>query len=75
MVEFHRRKELYPFSRVVGTEDVEICLELLIGLLSLTISLRVIGSGEVNIIFEEMSEFFGKGRSELRTSVRDESIM
>ena len=48
MVEFHRRKELYPFSRIVGTEDAEICLKLLIGLLSLTISLRVIGSGEVN---------------------------
>ena len=75
MVEFHRRKELYPFSRIVGTEDAEICLELLIGLLSLTISLRVIGSGEANIILEEMSEFFGKGRSELRTSVGDESIV
>ena len=69
MVEFHRRKELYPFSQVVGTEDAEICLELLIGSLSLTISLRVIGGGEANIILEKMSEFFGKGRSELRASV------
>ena len=52
MVEFHRGKELYPFSWVVGTKDVEICLKLLIGSLGLTISLRMIGSGEANIIFE-----------------------
>ena len=52
MVEFHRGKELYPFSWVVGTKDVEICLKLLIGSLSLTIGLRMIGSGEANTIFE-----------------------
>ena len=75
MVEFRRRKELYPFSRVVGTEDAEICLKLLIGLFGLTIGLRMIGSGEANIILEETSKFFGKSESELRASVGDESIM
>ena len=75
MVEFHRGKELYPFGQVVGTKDAEICLEFLIGSLGLTIGLRVIGSGEANIILKEMSKFFGKGRSELRTLVRDESIV
>ena len=75
VVEFCRGKELYPFSRVVGAKDAEICFELLIGSLSLTISLRMIGSGEANIIFEEMSEFLGKGRSELRASVGDEGIV
>ena len=40
-----------------------------------TISLRVISGGEVNITFEETSEPFGKGRSKLRTTVRDESVM
>ena len=54
---------------------MEICFELLIGSLSLSISLRMIGSGEANIIFEEMSEFLGKGRSELRASVGDEGIV
>ena len=52
MVEFHGGEELYPFSRVFGTKDVEICLKLLIGSLGLTISLRMICSGEANIIFE-----------------------
>ena len=75
MVEFRRRKELYPFSQVVGTKDAEICFELLIGVLSLSISLRMVGSGEVNIILEETSKFLSEGRSELRASVRDESIM
>ena len=75
MVEFCRGKELYPFSWVVGTKDVEIYFELLISLLGLTISLRMIGSGEANIILEETSEFLGKGRSKLRASVGDESIV
>ena len=75
MVEFSGEKELHPFCQVIGTKDVKICLKFLIGSLGLTISLRVIGSGEVNIILKEMSEFFGKGRSKLRTMIRDESIV
>ena len=74
-MKFCQGKKLYPFSRVVGAKDAEICFELLIGSLSLTISLRMIGSGEANIILEETSEFLSEGRSELRASVRDESIM
>ena len=41
-----------PFLRIVGTEDSEISLNFLVGSLSLSIHLRVIGSGEVNIIME-----------------------
>ena len=54
---------------------MKICFEFLIGSLSLTISLRMISSGEVNIILEEMSKLFGEGRSKLRTMIRDESVM
>ena len=75
VVKFCQGKELYPFSRVVGAKDVEICFKLLIGSLSLSIGLRMVGSGEANIILEETSKFLSKGRSELRASVRDESIM
>ena len=75
VVEFCQGKELYPFSWVVGAKDVEISFELLIGSLGLSIHLRMVGSGEVNIILEEMSKFLSKGRSELRASVGDESIM
>ena len=75
MVEFRRRKELYPCSWVVGTEDAKVCLKFLIGLLSLTISLRVIGSGQADVILEEMSKFLGKGRGKLRATIRDESVM
>ena len=75
MVEFHRGKELYPFGQIVGTKDAEISFEFLIGLLGLSVGLRMIGSGEANIIFEEASEFFGEGGGELWTMVRDESIV
>ena len=61
MVEFCGGEELYPFSRIIGAKDVKIRFKFLIGLLSLSISLRMISSGEVNIIFEEASEFPGEG--------------
>ena len=75
MMEFGRGKELYPFSQVVGAKDVEISLEFLIGLFSLSIGLRMVGSGEANIIFEEVGKFLSVGTGELRASVGDESIM
>ena len=75
VMEFCRGKELYPFSRVVGAKDAEVCFKLLIGSLGLSISLRMVGSGEVNIILEETSEFLSEGRGKLRALVRDESIV
>ena len=75
MVEFCGDKELYPFSWVVGTKDAEIDFKLLIGSLSLTIHLWVISSRQVNVIFEEASEFLGEGGGKLRTTIRDESVV
>ena len=54
VVEFGR-EELYPFGWVVGTEDVEIGFKFLIGSFCLSISLRMIGSGESYIILEKAS--------------------
>ena len=34
-----------------------------------------ISGGEANIVLEETSELYGKGRSKLRTMIRDESVM
>ena len=49
------RKEVCPFLQVVGTEDVEISFNLLIGLLGLSICLGVVCSGEFDVILEEVS--------------------
>ena len=54
MVEFGGGKELHPFSWVIGTKDVEISLELLIGSFSLSVGLRVVGGGESYVVVEEM---------------------
>ena len=53
MVEFGGGEELHPFSRVIGAEDAEISFEFLIGSLSLSVSLRVVGGGESYVIVEE----------------------
>ena len=52
VMEFGCGEEFCPFLGVVGAEDSEISLNFLVGSLSLPISLRVIGSGKVNIIVE-----------------------
>ena len=43
--------------RVVGIEDVEIGFKFLIGSFGLSVSLRVVGSGEFDIIFQETGKF------------------
>ena len=52
VVEFGCGEEFCPFLGVVGTEDLEISLNFLVGSFSLPISLRVIGSRKANIIVE-----------------------
>ena len=54
MVEFSGGEELHPFSQVIGAEDAEISLEFLIGSFSLSVGLRMIGSGESYVIIEEV---------------------
>ena len=49
------REEVRPFLGVVGTEDMEICFDLLIGSFHLSISLWVVCSGELDIVVEELS--------------------
>ena len=70
MMKLSSWKEVHPFPRVVGTEDMEICFNLLIGSLSLSIHLGVICGGKFDIIVEESCEFSSKGRRELQASVR-----
>ena len=75
MVKLSGGKEVHPFLRVVGTKDAKICFNLLIGLLSLSVCLRVICSGELDIILEELCQFSSKGRHELWASVRYQGIV
>ena len=48
-------EEVRPFPGVIGTEDVEICFNLLIGSFHLSICLWVIYGGEFDIIVKELS--------------------
>ena len=54
MMKLSSGEEFHPFPRVVGTENTEICFNLLIGLFGLSIHLRVICGGELDIIVEEL---------------------
>ena len=54
MMKLSSGEEVCPFPRVVGTEDAKVCFDLLIGSFSLSICLRVIHSGEFDIVVEEL---------------------
>ena len=52
MVEFGSGKKFCPFLRVIGAKDLEIGLDFLIGLLGLSVHLRMICDGKADIIVE-----------------------
>ena len=74
-LEFSERKELGPLMGITGAKDTEVGFDFLIGPLGLSISLRVVRSGESNVVFEDSSEFFGERRGELGSSIRNEDVM
>ena len=62
-------------TRVGPTEDPKVCFNLLVDTFCFAIRLRVVGCGEGEVIVQEFSKLFGKGGSELRTSIRDDFII
>ena len=53
MLKFGSGEEIKPGFGVVGTKDAEIRFYLLVGALSLSVSLGVVGSGKFDIVLEE----------------------
>ena len=75
MGEFRVGDVVGPRSGVVATEDLEISFNFLVYLFGLSVRLRVIGSGEGEVILQEFSKFSSKGGCELRASVRDDFVI
>ena len=75
VLEFGGRKEVKPTFGVIGTEDTEICLDFLVGVLCLSIGLRVVGCGKFDVILEESGQFSGECRGELRSPIRYHGVM
>ena len=75
MLELCERKELGPLVGITGAEDTKVGFDFLIGSFGLSISLRVVRSGESNIVFEDSGKFLGKRRSELGSPVRNKSVV
>ena len=61
--------------RVVGAEDAEISFKFLIGSFSLSVGLRVIGSGKFDVVFQETSKLSCECGGELGTTIRDSGVM
>ena len=54
MMKLSGGKKVCPFPGVVGAENAKVCFNLLIVSFSLSICLRVIRSGEFDIVVEEL---------------------
>ena len=75
MLKFGGRKEIQPGFRVISTEDMKVRFYFLIGTFSLSVGLRMVGSGESDVILEESSQFLSEGRGELGSSIGYQRIM
>ena len=75
MCEFSMGDLICPGTRVGPAEDLEVCFDLLVNSFHFTVRLGVIGSGEGEVIIEELSEFLGEGGCKLGPSIRDNFVV
>ena len=75
VLEFGGREEVEPTFGVVGAEDMEICLDFLVGVLRLSVGLRVVGCGKFDVVLEESGQFSGECRGKLRSPIRYHGVM
>ena len=64
-----------PRTGVGPTENSKVCVNLLVDMFSFSIGLRVISSGEGEVVVEKLVKFFGKGRGKLWTMIRDDFVV
>ena len=64
-----------PRSGIVSTKDLKVHFNFLVHPFSFSVRLRVVGSRERKIIFQELSKFSSEGGCELGASVRDDLII
>ena len=60
---------------MICAEDAEVGFNFLVNTLRLPIGLRVVDSGEFDVVFEESSQFSGEGGGKLRASIGYQGIM
>ena len=75
MGEFGMGNVICPGSRVIPTEDPKVCFDFLVYPFGFSIRLRVVGSGERKIIFQELSEFSSEGGCKLGVLVGDDFVI
>ena len=75
MGEFGVRDFVCPGTRVGPAKDPKVRFNLLVDTFRFAVGLGVIGGREGEVVIEELSEFFGKGRSELWAMVRDDLVV
>ena len=73
--EFCMGDQFGPRCGIIAAEDAKVGFDFLVGWFGLSISLRVVRSGESNIVFEDSGKFLSKCRGELGSPVRDESVV
>ena len=60
MGEFCVRDFVSSGTRVGPAEDLKVCLNLLVDTFCFAVGLWMVGSGEEEVVIEELAKFFGK---------------
>ena len=53
VLEFGSGQEVQPVSRFVGAENTKVGFDFLVSVFCLSVSLRVVGRGELDVVLEE----------------------
>ena len=64
-----------PGSGVIPTEDLKVCFDFLVHPFGFPVRFGVVGGGKGKVIFQEFSQFSGKGGCELGSTVRDDFVV
>ena len=75
MCEFCMGNFVSPGGRVRSTKNPQIGFYFLVDLFHFPIKLRVVGNREGKVVVKEFPKFFGEGRGELWTMIRDNLVI
>ena len=67
--EFSVRDVIGPQSRVIAAEDLKVYLDFLVYSFDFSVQLRMLGSGEGKVVFQEFSKFLSEGGCKLGASI------
>ena len=75
MDKLHMGDLIGPGTQVGPIEDLKVCLNLLVDTFHFTVKLRMVGSGEGEVVVQEFPKLFGEGGGKLWATIGDDFVV